>query len=103
METKIKSVAEFTEAIIEKILSTDDEENSQIFWFRGEGNINYETPLVPKSYRTLAKTFKNYKDDSFYSKILKKLRIILMLSLIEEHKDIFLQKELRTLIGIDIF
>lgn len=73
METKIKSVSQFIEAIIEKTLPINDDENSQVFWFRGEGSNNWKTPLVPTSYRTLAETFKNMVDDSFNSSNIKKI------------------------------
>jgi hypothetical protein len=73
MKTKIKSVSEFIEAIIEKTFSVEKEENNQTFWFRGEGNINWKTPLVPNSYRTLAQTFGNKIDDCFQSRNIKQL------------------------------
>ena len=66
MERKIKSVAEFVEAIIVETRKMDDT-NTQSFWFRGEGNSNWETPLVPNSYRTIVRTLNGVVNDSFYS------------------------------------
>jgi len=70
METKIKSVAEFVEAIIAETSKLDNDDY-QIFWFRGEGSINWKTSLVPNSYRTNVGAFKGKIDDSFYSKNIK--------------------------------
>ncbi|MDT8375094.1 MAG: hypothetical protein RQ737_14120 [Bacteroidales bacterium] len=66
METKIKSVSEFIEAIKKRRpKDNDDDDGSQTLWFRGEGDIKWKTPLVPNSYRTLAETFKSAIDDLF--------------------------------------
>lgn len=65
METKIKSVSEFIEAII-KNGQTRNHDAPQDLWFRGEGSVNLKTPLVPSSYRTTAESFNN-KIDDFYS------------------------------------
>jgi len=70
MKTKIKSVAEFVEAIISETKKMDNDD-SQIFWFRGEGSINWKTALVPSSYRDTVKSFNGRIDDSFYSKNIK--------------------------------
>jgi len=72
-ETKIKSVSEYLNAVYQKIDFTNEDESSQILWFRGESSILWETPLVPNIYRVLAHTFKTIKDDWFDSKNLREL------------------------------
>ena len=72
METKIKSVSEFIEAITNLKFSNEDESHHDL-WFRGEGSINWKTPLVPTSYRTLAETFKSKIDDLFVSQNIRSL------------------------------
>lgn len=73
METKIGSVSEFVEAIEKQRPKDTDDDDFQTLWFRGEGDINWKTPLVPNSYRTLAETFKSNIDDLFTSKNIKQV------------------------------
>jgi hypothetical protein len=67
MEAKIKSVSGFIEAIKKSRPKDIAEEEPQALWFRGEGSINWKTPLVPNIYRTLAETFQSNIDDLFTS------------------------------------
>lgn len=73
METKIKSVSEFIEAIQQKRPKDIEGEEPQALWFRGESSINFKTPLVPCSYRTLAETFQSKIDDLFTSRNIKQV------------------------------
>lgn len=72
METKIKSITEFIQEIIKKTSASNDSD-SQLFWFRGEASNQYETPLVPGSYRTIAATFKDKMDEPFNSETIREL------------------------------
>jgi len=74
METKIKSVSEFIDAVV-KIASKREENNSQELWFRGEGSVNWATPLIPNSYREIADIFKNTQVNDFTSTNIKELEV----------------------------
>jgi hypothetical protein len=64
---KIKSVDEYLKVVFQKTSSRNDEENPQIFWFRGESNANFKTPLVPNAYRSIVEEIVNVADDCFDS------------------------------------
>lgn len=72
-DLRISSVNEFLNTLFELPSISNRDGNSQIFWFRGESNIMWKTPLVPNSYRVLAESLKNLKDDLFNSGNLKDL------------------------------
>lgn len=66
------SVSEFIDQIIK--LTTNYEDVSELtFWFRGESNSKFETPLVPNAYRVLADSFKHTKNKRFFSKKIKSI------------------------------
>lgn len=76
METTkdIKSVSDFVNSVFEKIAKFKGETEDDLrFWFRGEGSVNFKTPLVPSSYRVLAETFGNKVDDLFFSNNIKQI------------------------------
>lgn len=54
VEEYIKEVSKITSSLSEKT-------ESNLFWFRGESDSNFENPLTPGSYRSLADAFK-FKD-----------------------------------------
>ncbi|WP_017259521.1 FRG domain-containing protein [Pedobacter arcticus] len=66
---KVKSVSEYIETIVntEKKSITDDDETN-VFWFRGESSINYKTPLVPNAYRVIAESINLSTNKQFMSK-----------------------------------
>jgi len=76
-ETKVKSVSDYLNLVQQTIKNADKDGSSQIFWFRGEGSIKWETPVVPSIYRVLASTFKSVTDDLFNSKNLKKVEEVI--------------------------
>ena len=70
----IKSVADFVNSVFEKIAKFKGENEDDLkFWFRGEGSVNFKTPLVPSSYRVLAETFGERVDDLFFSTNIKQI------------------------------
>ncbi len=70
----IKSVADFVNSVFDKITKFKEENEDELrFWFRGEGSVNFKTPLVPSSYRVLAETFGERVDDLFFSKNIKQI------------------------------
>jgi hypothetical protein len=83
-ESKVISVSEYLCQVFQKIKSADKEGSSQIFWFRGEGSINWDTPLVPNIYRVIAHTFRTIEDDFFDSRHLKHVEGII-------HSDFYRQ------------
>lgn len=62
-QPKIRSLSEFLDAVYKRINFSDEEENSQILWFRGESSNQWSTPLVPSIYGVLADTLKVTKND----------------------------------------
>jgi hypothetical protein len=74
-DNDIRTVADFIRSIFDKISSFEKDEDDQTFWFRGEGSINWKTPLVPSSYRVLAETFKGLErdKDQFISSHIKQI------------------------------
>lgn len=73
MGTEVKSVSEFIDAIQQKRPKDIEGEEFHPLWFRGEGSINFKTPLVPNSYRTLAGTFQDKINDLFISNNIKQI------------------------------
>lgn len=68
----IKSVADFISSVFEKIAKFKEENEDDLrFWFRGEGSVNFKTPLVPSSYRVLAESLG--ERDLFFSKNIKQI------------------------------
>lgn len=72
-DLKINSVDEYIKVVLEKTATHQKEEDSGIFWFRGESSVQWKTPIVPNSYRVLAETFKDIIDDLFVSENIKQL------------------------------
>ncbi len=70
---KIGSVAEFLNSVYTKANQTNNDDKPDLFWFRGESDIDFETPLVPNGYRELAKAFNNNINDFFKSEDIKKI------------------------------
>ena len=72
-DKRVTSVDEYLKIIFEKANRSDIDTDMQLFWFRGESNIEFKTPLVPCGYRVLADTFKDIVDDRFNSDHIRKL------------------------------
>lgn len=68
METKISSVSQYIDAIVNLRFTNQDSDNRYL-WFRGDGSVNWDTPLVPIAYRKLAKQLINTDNDTFFLKI----------------------------------
>jgi hypothetical protein len=75
IDNTISTVADFIKSVFDKISSFEKDEDDQTFWFRGEGSVNFKTPLVPSSYRVLAGTFNGSKkiEDLFISTNIKQI------------------------------
>lgn len=69
---KIKNVSQFIERIIELTIDANNNPNLT-FWFRGESNSEFKTPLVPNAYRVLSETFNDEDDKRFFSKHIKSI------------------------------
>jgi hypothetical protein len=69
----INSLSDFIKVLMQKTLDKKMKDSNEIFWFRGEGNANFETQLIPSSYRVLASTYKSIEDDIFYSDNIKSI------------------------------
>ncbi|AFU69962.1 FRG superfamily protein [Psychroflexus torquis ATCC 700755] len=50
-EKSVKTVSEFIDLMHEKIANISTPNEIKNIWFRGEGNNNFLTPLVPKAFR----------------------------------------------------
>src|SRR5690606_15974923 len=55
----ITTVEEFIKEVSNVINSFTGNQRSDLFWFRGESNSNFENPLSPGSYRFLSQTVKS--------------------------------------------
>lgn len=69
---KIESVSQFIEQIIKLTINHQDNSNL-LFWFRGESNSEFTTPLVPNAYRVLSETLKSTKNKRFFSQNIKSI------------------------------
>ncbi len=69
---KIQSVSEFIDRIIKLTINYEDF-SELTFWFRGESNSEFATPLVPNAYRVLVESFRGIENKRFFSKKVKSI------------------------------
>lgn len=68
---KIDSTSKFIEQIVAITGDLEKENESELFWFRGESSVEFQTPLVPDAYRELAKPLSKMDNRRLFSKNIK--------------------------------